>query len=167
MSIEAAEQDARQRGTWFFQINFVATKQVKLGSTTGEETIAGGSFEVLQFAPTFKELDIYEEDEDPQVEWEPSSIYNKLELIRRGETMAFVKMSDLQSVALAEARREHRSIKYFTFNLKKFSRRGGVIAKFDVPMQGVFILDMRQESPVDKVLITFSRTTMEGSMPSK
>ena len=76
MSIETAEQDARRRGTWFFQIDFVATKQVKLGSSIGEETIAGGAFEILQFAPTFKELDISEEVEDPQVEWEPSSIYN-------------------------------------------------------------------------------------------
>ncbi len=121
----------------------------------------------MQFAQTFKELENYEEGEDHQFDWQPPSIYNKLDLIRNGEVMAFVKLSDHQSVTLAELRRAHQPMQYFTFSLKKFSPRGGVLAEFVLTFGSVFILDIVQAGAAERYLVTFSDARLQGSMPSK
>jgi hypothetical protein len=162
-----AEGDAKRRGAWFFQISFLATKPVKLGSMQAQQTVASGEFEVLQFAPTFEELDYYEEGEDHQVDWQGRSVYNKLNLIHSGETMAFVKLKDSFSVPLADALREHRPVTEIKFGLKKYSRRGGITHQFGFEMNGVFILDIKLAGAAEKYLVTFSKSRFEGSMSAK
>jgi hypothetical protein len=161
-----SEVDAKARGTWFFQMNFLGFKKVMLGSQSGTETV-GGTFEVLEFAPTFKELDIYNEDEESQLIWRAAEIYTSLDLIKTGEAMAFVKMRDDLSVQLAEARQEKRPFNQFKFSLKKFSRNGGVLYKFDLEMQSVFILDIKPASAAEKVLITYSKTQFGANVPAE
>jgi hypothetical protein len=160
-----SEVDAKARGTWFFQMNFLGFKKVMLGSQPGTETV-GGTFEVLEFAPTFKELE-YDEDEEPQLNWRAAAIYTSLDLIKTGEAMAFVKMHDELSVQLADARREKRPFNQFKFSLKRFSRNGGVLYKFDLEMQSVFILDIKPAGAAEKVLITYSKTTFGANVPAE
>lgn len=161
-----AEVDSRNRSTWFLLISFLTTKPVELGGKPAEQTVSG-MFEVLQFAPTFQELDYYEGPEENQLNWEGSAIYNKLRLIHSGETIAFVKMSDLLSIKLADVRREHRPITEMKFGLSKYSRNGGVTHHFRFDMSGVFILDIKQSGAAEKYLLTFSKSNFSGSMPSK
>lgn len=161
----AAEKDSKQRGTWFFQMNFLGFKKTLMGSMPATQTV-GGTFEILEFAPTFKELDIHEEGEDHQLVWRAASIYTKLDLIKNSEAMAFVKMRDAFSTQLAEMHQQRKAFDYFKFNLKKFSPNGGVLYKFDLQMKTVFILDIKRAGSAEKVLITYSGTNFGSQTPA-
>jgi hypothetical protein len=67
--------------------------------------------------------------------------------------MAFLKKPDEFSVRLADARREHRPFNHFKFNLRKFSPSGGVLYKFDLEMQSVFMLDIEPAGDFEKVCL--------------
>lgn len=161
----AAEMDAKQRGTWFFQMSFLGYKGTTLADKPATITIAG-TFEVLQFAPTFKELGIHEEGEDHQLTWRAASIYTKLDLIKNSEAMAFTKMRDGFSTQLAEMRQQKRAFENFKFSLKKFSPNGGVMYKFDLALKSVFILDIQQAAAAEKILITYSNPKFSSETPA-
>jgi hypothetical protein len=157
-----AEVDAKARGTWFFQMDFIF-----FNKDGGNIITTLAAFEVLQFSPTFSELDLYEEDEVHQLKWSIPSIYTKLNRIKNGESMAFVKMRDSFSTEIANARQSHKSIGKLNFSLKKFTTKGGVMARFDLEMESVFILDIKQSGAAEKVLITFGKTNFAGTLPAE
>lgn len=162
----SAERTAKERGRWFFQIDFLGFKREMSGGKPGTEAVSG-AFEIYKFAPTFKELDVFDDEDDYQPRWKASAIYTTLDLIKTGEAMAFLKKPDEFSVPLADARREHRSFNHFKFNLRKFSPSGGVLYKFDLEMQGVFLLDIEPAGDFEKVLITYSNTTFGAELPDE
>lgn len=159
----AAERDAKQRGTWFFEMYVAGSKDTEELNGKGTE-VFWGTFEVLQFAPTFKELDTYEEGEDIQLNWRAASIFTKLDLIKSGETIAFVKMPDWYSNQLADIHQQRKSFKECRFSAKKFSPNGGVMYRFNLKMQSVFILDIKRDGVVEKVLLTYSGTDFKGKI---
>ncbi len=163
-----AEMDAKRRGTWFFQMTVRGLIGGEMGGRPTTVTVVG-VFEVLEFAPTFKELALqYEEDregEDHQNLWRAAAIYTRLDLIRNSEAMAFTKMNDDFSTKLFELKQQRRSFT-INFNLRKFSPKGGVLYKFDLELQSVFILEMHKAGGGEKLLITYSNPKFSGQSPA-
>lgn len=162
-----SERDARQRGTWLFQMTVRGLLSGTMGSYTTTETVVG-VFEVLEFAPTFKELALqFEEDregEDHQNLWRAAGIYTRLDQIRNSEAMAFTKMRDAFSSKLVELKQQRKS---FTvkFNLRKFSPKGGVRYEFNLELQSVFILEIQNSGGGEKILITYSNPKYSSQTP--
>ena len=153
----SAERDARQRGTWFFQMTLI--QDAAAGKSVS------GTFEVLEFAPSLKDLLIFEEDEDHQNIWRAASIYNKLDLIKKSEAMAFVKMRDAFSTNFALALQDKKSFSRIKFSLKKFSPSGGVLYKFDLQMQSIFVLEIQKAGVAERILITYSDPNLGSEIP--
>jgi len=153
-----AERDAKQRGTWFFEMYVSGSEDVTELNGNGT-TLFWGTFEILQFAQTFKRLDNFaDEDDNIQLNQRAAAIYTTLNLIKKGETMAFVKMPDWYSSHLVTVQQQHKSLGECKFSAKKFSPNGGVMFRFDLKMESVFILDIQRDGVVEKILITFSNT---------
>jgi hypothetical protein len=153
----AAEMDAKRRGTWFFQMTIVQD------GAAGKSV--SGTFEVLEFAPTLKDLEIFEEDEDHQNQWRAASIFTKLDLIKKSEAMAFVKMRDAFSTNFALALQDKKAFSRFKLSLKKFSPNGGVLYKFDLSMQSVFVLEVRKAGVAERILITYRDPNLGSEIP--
>jgi len=152
----AAEMDAKRRGTWFFQMTIIQN------GANGKSF--SGSFEVLEFAPTLKDLE-FEEDEAPQNQWRAASVYTKLDLIRKSEALAFYKMRDAFSANFALALQDKKAFSRFKMSLRKFSPNGGVLYKFDLSMQTVFVLEVRKTGVAEQILITYSDPNLGSEIP--
>ena len=163
----SAEMDAKRRGTWFFQMTVRGFVNGEMGGYTTTETV-GGTFEVMEFAPTFKELDLQFEDEregeDHQNQWRAAGIYRRIDRIRNSEAMAFTRMRDAFSTKLVELRQQRKSFT-IKFSLRKFSPKGGVNYQFNLELQSVFILDMQAMGGGEKILITYSNPKYSSQTP--